>query len=342
MNDVVLFLITYILGTIPVLFIWVLIHELGHALGAWLVGFRVSSFSVGPFFLVLQDGKYHFRYVKHTRKSYFGRVHPLIHGIHTDKQYHSLRGKVALVAIAGPLLEWASIIAFILLSRYIPNQTIAVTLLTIVISFSILTLLGSSEIAAAVQMFMGHELLLAGHIYIWSIYSNDSDKESNRFIVTKLLQQAEQLEQLRETKKTKGYLSYCHIMLELYLADYIQALPASLEKSLAKFIRELNDKPAEKKVRQEQLALSYLFITYRIVSGANKQKAEQWFYSLEKRYQATSEDAVYQHKRARHFIGIVDELSELNNRTYIPPFFYCETGYENLNRRINNRSSVSI
>lgn len=91
--DVALFLVTYIIGFFPVILLWLFVHESGHAIAARLVGFRVSSFGVGPFYLVLKDGKYHFKYVKQTLKTYLGRVHPLIHGIHTDEKYRALKNK---------------------------------------------------------------------------------------------------------------------------------------------------------------------------------------------------------------------------------------------------------
>lgn len=73
----------------------VIVHEVGHLLGGWIVGFRFSFISIGPFSLKLEYGKIKLRVVRAMPAAGYA-------GMHVDR-VRRLRRRLLFFTIAGPL-----------------------------------------------------------------------------------------------------------------------------------------------------------------------------------------------------------------------------------------------
>jgi hypothetical protein len=78
----------------------VIVHEVGHLLGGWIVGFRFSFISIGPFSLKLEYGKIKLRVVRAMPAAGYA-------GMHVDR-VRRLRRRLLFFTIAGPLTNLLS------------------------------------------------------------------------------------------------------------------------------------------------------------------------------------------------------------------------------------------
>lgn len=92
----------------------ILIHELGHLIAGWAVGFRFSSFSVGPFLLHSEYSTLKFRLVRGL--PFLGMAGMHVQGV------SRMRRRLLIMTIAGPGANFISVPVTVLLVNYVfPN-----------------------------------------------------------------------------------------------------------------------------------------------------------------------------------------------------------------------------
>ena len=99
-----------IIGITAVLSAVVIVHELGHLLAGWFVGFHFSSFAVGPFSLALQYGKLRLRL---RRMAPLGLVAMHAEGV------RRLRRRSLIFIAGGPAVNFVSLPATALLVNHV-------------------------------------------------------------------------------------------------------------------------------------------------------------------------------------------------------------------------------
>ena len=78
----------------------IIVHELGHLLAGWMVGFHFSSFTIGPFSLFLEYGKLRFRIRRTLPAGGYA-------GMHIDR-VRRLRHRLMIFSAAGPAANLVS------------------------------------------------------------------------------------------------------------------------------------------------------------------------------------------------------------------------------------------
>lgn len=96
-------------------FLVVLVHELGHAIAAWLVGWRVWIIYVAPFSLRLDDGELHIA-SGYKGEDFAGFVLPSPSAARHDTKWHG-----AIVSAGGPMASW--LVAGLLIAIAYPGPT---------------------------------------------------------------------------------------------------------------------------------------------------------------------------------------------------------------------------
>jgi len=89
-------ILVYIIVMPVTYFIWVLIHELGHALATLMMKLKIHAFVVRPLIFEKENNKLKFRFSLKEYKGCFGRVKPQFIGIHDKKDFKKLKYKVLI------------------------------------------------------------------------------------------------------------------------------------------------------------------------------------------------------------------------------------------------------
>lgn len=87
------------------------VHELGHLVAGWAVGFRFNSFSVGPFLLHSDYGMLKFRLTRGL--PFLGMAVMHIHGV------LRMRRRLLIMSVAGPGANLLSVPVTVLLANYV-------------------------------------------------------------------------------------------------------------------------------------------------------------------------------------------------------------------------------
>lgn len=340
LQQIIMFLISFSIIFPTVGTFWVFVHELGHAIGALLVGLKISSFKFGPFAFYLQDGKYKFKVYFKTLDNYLGRVHPIVYNVQTDKQYNSLTYKVVIILLGGPIIEIISFCLFFFIKDFIPNEIIRVSILMTITTFFVISFLFGQDIPGVIKIFT-EKVMQEINIYAWSMYGNWIDVSSNKFIIRKLLIKANQIEYSLTNLKKAGYQGFYYILLELYLAGYAHVLPKDFISSLEGLTTKIC-RLSTKKINEQYFILVYRYLCYLVVKGEDKKIIQEKYFQLEKFNELIKrQDVIYEKKRAEHFLGLKDNSEFLSCKDNLFNFFYHDEGFFNINKRILQKQMMS-
>jgi hypothetical protein len=179
------------------------------------------------------------------------------------------------------------------------------------------------------------------HFYCFSIYGNERDLESERFLIQKITDKATSIQITEQMLNQADYQSYCQVMLQLSLANRTDTLPDSIRIPLQSLTDRLREAPlATGSMNDGLLVLVYLYLTYQVASGSDIEEAKSIYFDLE-RHDSTikSRDSRYEKKRAEHFIGLKDNEAYLSRRVNLSIYFSNEEGYYTINETINAQTA---
>lgn len=344
-KEAITFVLAFIIIFPSSLAVYLVLHELGHAIGAMLVGFRISSFTAGPICLYLKENSYKLKIRTNTFKNYLGRVQPSISSIRDDKQYRSLKGKLAVVHIAGPVMGLITLSIFYLLQSRVQNSGIQTALLvTMGCLFSIDFILGV-DIPKFIRV-LTDEIDRQANIYFWCFYSNLSKEGTRNFVVKEVMKTAASKKPCEWSLKKGSHIAFYNILLELYLAGFIKEMPSGVVEALERLLEGLDILTVKNGRRNGiYLSLAYKSLTFKSISGSDKRDksvARSLYFKMESYITYIDNKVLYEKKRAEHFLGIKDNSDFFVCGNNLSSSFISEEGYYKINSLINNRGAASV
>jgi len=103
---------TRLLSFVSVLVLATIVHEMGHLIAGWTVGFRFSSIQIGPLSLRIVHGKLKIRFRREMTA--FGYA-----GMHVNR-LRRLRRRMVIFFAAGTAANWLSVVAIVFLMHTFP------------------------------------------------------------------------------------------------------------------------------------------------------------------------------------------------------------------------------
>lgn len=321
--------------------ICILIHEIGHVVGALLVGFRVYAFSAGPFSIIIKNGKAFCNVGANTLKVYLGRAHISICDVCNDKSYNKLGGKIAIVALSGPFFELCNLLLLIQYQKFIDNDLIRVLIITTVATLFSLTFFFNVDAFEAMKVFWDN-VSKEGYTYLWTVYGNSNDNKTKEFIIKKFLEKANKLTMEKCSMKKISYIRFYFILLELYLLGYTEQIPTNISITLETFVTKIK-RVSNKKgiIKDAYICLFYRYLTYKVFAGNDKEEVKQLFFeNQDLKSIKNSKVTLYEKKRLEQMLGIKDNLSYIRDIQNIPEFYTNDDGYHEVNRLINIKCGI--